>query len=360
MNFLRNIAFGDTVLENLYKKQADAARGTRRASAKCPLFSQPGRLNVAVHRGKICAKCRTTKGVFLMKKTTRAMLFMCLALLLLTAFSAHAQPMPITGPVLVGSLPLEAEITRDFSDEQGNYLQELLVFDGAMRLTTLRQNIDGAHPIEMPMRDFLSEHFSDMRDEEPLDTEPVAAYPTERLRFTTGANEDTTVIDAVLIRTDAYYFAFWASAQIDMYYGYCDPFDEGEIPEMIDLWIESLNLFDAGDAEPPYWNGLDFGPNVGYAEEYPSTGDSGDYLNAAEAARLTFDAMRENGNIPEYSDDAQYVMVLVDIADIAGEECYVYRLDAYGFDGAIGAAYAYAYQSGTIFMQGHGGQWLQP
>jgi hypothetical protein len=108
----------------------------------------------------------------------------------------------------------------------------------------------------------------------------------------------------------------------------------------------------------PYWNGFDFGPNLEYGEEYEIQGDPGEYLNAAEGAKLTFDTMRDNDNVPNYSDDTQYTMTLVDLDDIEGEECYVYRLDVDEPTGTIGAAYAFAYQSGNIYMQGYGGQWL--
>jgi hypothetical protein len=275
-----------------------------------------------------------------------------------------AQAAPITGLVLVGDLPLKAELVTNTADEQGNYMQELMAYEGAVSLVTLRQKIDEGHPIEMTIEGFLSEYFFDIRDAELLETDPVAAYPAERIRFVTGAEEDTAVIDAVIIRTDEFFFAFWADIQIDIYYGYRDAFAEGEVPELIDMWIESLDLFDSGeplaDDEPPYWNGFDFGPNLVYAEEYVLQGDPGDYLNAAEAAKLTFEAMRDNGNIPDYSDGMQYTLTLADLTDVNGEECYVYRLDADDPEGTIGAAYAYAYQSGNIYMQGFGGEWVQP
>ena len=111
----------------------------------------------------------------------------------------------------------------------------------------------------------------------------------------------------------------------------------------------------------PYWSGLDFGPNLEYGEEYKIFGDPGEYLSAAEGAILTFYTMKERGFIPEYSDDLLYTMTLVDLAeDIEGEECYVYRLDVDELSGTMGAAYAYAYQSGNIYMQGQGGQWIMP
>ena len=99
--------------------------------------------------------------------------------------------------------------------------------------------------------------------------------------------------------------------------------------------------------------------NFEYIEEYEIQGDSGDYLNAAEAAILTFDMVKNNGSIPDYSDNTVYTMVLVDLTDIDGEECYVYRLDVADPTGTIGAAYAYAYQSGNVYIQGEGNKWVQ-
>ena len=110
--------------------------------------------------------------------------------------------------------------------------------------------------------------------------------------------------------------------------------------------------------ELPYWDGFDFGPNLEYAEEYDYQSDAGDYKNPAEAAKLTFEAMRDNENIPDYSGEASYTMTLTDIEDIEGEECYVYSLD-WGSDTAE-AEYAYAYQSGNIYMQGQMGMWIKP
>jgi hypothetical protein len=111
---------------------------------------------------------------------------------------------------------------------------------------------------------------------------------------------------------------------------------------------------DDGDGLP-YWNGFDFGPNLSYAEEYEMQGDPGEYMNAAEDAKPTFDAAKDIGYIPGYSDDTEYKMTLVDIADIYGDECYVYRCD--GEDG-FAAGFAYAYQAGLIYMQGQMGQWV--
>jgi len=114
------------------------------------------------------------------------------------------------------------------------------------------------------------------------------------------------------------------------------------------------------DDDLPYWNGMNFGPNLSYNEEYEVRSDPGEYASAAEGAKLTFDTMKENGNVPEYSDTVEYEMILVDLTDVEGEECYVYRLDIDEPTGTIGAAYAYAYQSGNMYMQGFGGVWVVP
>jgi hypothetical protein len=176
-------------------------------------------------------------------------IILCLAMPLAAVASeeqaASAQAVPVTGLVLVGYLPLKAEMITDTEDGQGNYLQELLVFDGAISRVTLRQKIDEKHPVEMPTEGFLSDYFPDMRETELLETGPVAACPAERIRFVTGAEEDTSVVDAVLIRADEFYFAFWAYTQTDIYNGYHDAFAEGEVPELIDMWIGSLDLFDS-------------------------------------------------------------------------------------------------------------------
>lgn len=98
--------------------------------------------------------------------------------------------------------------------------------------------------------------------------------------------------------------------------------------------------------------------NFTYAEEFTISGDSGEAITPAEAAQITFNSMRDNGSIPQYSDEVQYTMTLVDLMNINGDECYIYKLDGEGTDS--GAGYAYNYQNGEIYMQGHGGEWVEP
>lgn len=112
---------------------------------------------------------------------------------------------------------------------------------------------------------------------------------------------------------------------------------------------------DIGDNGLAYWNGLNFGPNLFYSEEVPSTSDAGEYLNAAEAAIHVFEQMHER--FDEYSETTEYLMTLMEIAAINEEECYVYSC-VWGETSGIGLAYAY--QSGNIYIQGQAGEWVTP
>ncbi|MFT3983634.1 MAG: hypothetical protein QM697_06985 [Lachnospiraceae bacterium] len=130
--------------------------------------------------------------------------------------------------------------------------------------------------------------------------------------------------------------------------------EDGRRSFMMDITVgEEGEEPDAEGDDLAYWNGLDFGPNLGYAEEYENHADPGEYMNAAEAAKQTFNAMKSGSHIPEYRDDTEYTMVLVSIADIKGEPCYLYRLD----DEGVGCAYAY--QSGNVYYEESGGAWVQ-
>jgi len=112
------------------------------------------------------------------------------------------------------------------------------------------------------------------------------------------------------------------------------------------------------DDEIPYWDGMDFGPNVSYDEETTLLADPGEYQTPAEAARDTFERVRDNKYIPEYSDDTEYTMVFLGLEECGGEECYVYRLEIDEPTGTLGAAYAYAYQSKNIYIKVDDGEFV--
>ena len=166
------------------------------------------------------------------------------------AEGASAAEAAITGFVLVGDLPKDAEMAEDYSDAEGNYRQVLIRRDGAITIVTLRQKVDDKYPMEMPIEEFLQKYLEleQMPAMETVEVEPVAAYPTERVRFQVGENEDTSIEDVVLIRTNEYYFAFIVHTSADTYYGFSDGYEEGDAAQIVDIWAESLDLFDPGEA----------------------------------------------------------------------------------------------------------------
>lgn len=130
--------------------------------------------------------------------------------------------------------------------------------------------------------------------------------------------------------------------------------EDGRRNFMIEITVgEAGEISDGQGNALAYWNGLDFGPNLGYAEEYENHGDPGDYMNAAEAAKHIFNALKADSYIPKYSDETEYTMVLVNMDDIGGEPCYIYRMDN------ISLGCAYAYQSGTIYYEKFDGAWVR-
>jgi hypothetical protein len=165
------------------------------------------------------------------------------------ALAESASAAPVAEIVLVGTFPRDAQLVIDESDAEGNYYQALMSSDGAFILSTLRQRISDVYPLEMPVADFLQRYFDLERAPalEAVPTEPVAAYPTERVRFESGENEDSPVEDVVVIRTDEYYFAFIAHTSADIYYGYSQDYAEGDAAQMFDIWAESLDLFDSSE-----------------------------------------------------------------------------------------------------------------
>ena len=155
----------------------------------------------------------------------------------------------INGLVLVGDLPKDAELADEKSDDEGNYYQELATSDGAFIIATFRQKVNDDYPMEMPLPDFLQKALAleEVPEMEAVPVEPVAAYPADRVRFQLGENEDTSIEDVVVIRTDEYYFIFLAHTSADIYYGYTDGFEEDDAAQIIDAWVESLDLFDSGE-----------------------------------------------------------------------------------------------------------------
>jgi hypothetical protein len=109
----------------------------------------------------------------------------------------------------------------------------------------------------------------------------------------------------------------------------------------------------SADSDILYWDGLDFGSNLTYAEEYEWQGDPDEHRDAAESAKLMFDDLKRCGYISG-SGNMPYTMTLIDIEDIDGNECYVYRCENRQDFIAL-----FAYRSGGTYMQARGGEWVQ-
>lgn len=110
-----------------------------------------------------------------------------------------------------------------------------------------------------------------------------------------------------------------------------------------------------GGEDLPYWNGMDFGPNLTYSEEYKLQADPGDYMNPAQGAQMVWAYVLEFGGLPAYSDDLDYQIVLVDLRDVKGAECYVYRIDSLDSGQTLGQ-WAYDYQSSiNVYKLDEGG-----
>ena len=187
-------------------------------------------------------------------RRTQGIWVLVAALYLMLTTGAYAQGAQLNpGLVLVADLPRDAEMVEDVTDDDGYYRQVLTVGEGAIGVTMARQGINDAYPMNMPAEDFLKQclGLDELNGLEAIPVEPVAAYPTERLRFEAGENEDSSVVDAVLIRTDAYYFLFVAHTNADIYAGMVDGYDEGDVPALIDGWVESLGIFDPNEVDDP-------------------------------------------------------------------------------------------------------------
>ncbi len=77
---------------------------------------------------------------------------------------------------------------------------------------------------------------------EEVECEPVCAYPTQRIRFEAGANEDSSIVDATAIWTDAKTFVYIVTTSADAWYGYMDIYPEGAVQAMVDEWIGEIQI----------------------------------------------------------------------------------------------------------------------
>lgn len=167
-----------------------------------------------------------------MKKGFRWMLAMILALCM-AAVGAMAEETDAL-PVLTSALFQNAEFL-DQAESGRNYLEHLTYDDGMIYVTLVREAapIDGT---ERTIADMAVDYVGEIYDAEPRDIDPIASYPAERIFAVMGANEDTSVVEAVLIRTDEMNYFFAAQVGMDFY---------DDEAQLIDELIGSLDLFDA-------------------------------------------------------------------------------------------------------------------
>lgn len=173
--------------------------------------------------------------------------------------------LPPDGPVLVGNLPKDAELTAMNTDEAGNYT-EILSVDGGLITITLARRVtvpkdtapEDTAPVSgdtqlplvtpRPIEILLAEFYPDITAAdftsvlEPVTTAAVPA--AKRVQFSWGQNEDSSVVDATALYTENYDYLFIAKANMDAYYGFYSEYQEGDIQELFDMWTESLDLFE--------------------------------------------------------------------------------------------------------------------
>lgn len=201
-----------------------------------------------------------------MKKGFRWVLALALALCVFTV-GAMAEETDVL-PVLTSVFFQNAEFL-DQVESGDNYVEHLFYDDGAIYLTLVRETApdDGS---ERSLEDMAAEYVGEIYDAEARDAAPIAAYPAERIYAVTGANEDTSAVEAVLIRTDTLNFFFAAQVGMDAYT------DEAAI---IDEMIGSLELFDAAEwAEEEQGENLIDDPNEGLGDVIPDEEASDDGL----------------------------------------------------------------------------------
>jgi hypothetical protein len=156
--------------------------------------------------------------------------------LMVPAFALAEETQSITGPVLVSQLPLDATLAQNVATEDGGYIERLMTSDGLVSIALIRKT--GAVDPDA----ILLELYPEAADVAEVEQAPIAAYPAVRHTFALGANEDARLGTLVTFSTDTDTFAFavdvWADASED----YAD---------LIEWWIESLDLFDGSEAAAP-------------------------------------------------------------------------------------------------------------
>lgn len=132
-----------------------------------------------------------------------------------------------TGWAIGGDIPIEAEVIDSYADNI-SYVEVLSYDDGCVTITA------GAMPTLSLLNAYLEETFPQNDDVEYIEDDvKIADMETYHTRFTTGANEDTRVVDQYCAVSDDGCFMFVVSTDADNYEKYA-----GTIVE----WVKSMEL----------------------------------------------------------------------------------------------------------------------
>ena len=170
--------------------------------------------------------------------------FLALALtvlMLTTLFAGATAEVTLTSSMFMTAEYLPEESTMD--EETGAYHEVLTYDDGMMRIDLVGQPIpaDGS---EIPFEEFLIASIGEVTEAEMIEIEPISGYPAQCLRGKLGKSEDTWVVEAVYVPTDAMNFLFAISAPASAYYGDMDGYEAGDVQEIFGWWVDSLEVFD--------------------------------------------------------------------------------------------------------------------
>ncbi len=192
--------------------------------------------------------------------------FLALALtvlMLTTLFAGATAEVTLTSSMFMTAEYLPEESTMD--EETGAYHEVLTYDDGMMRIDLVGQPIpaDGS---EIPFEEFLIASIGEVTEAEMIEIEPISGYPAQCLRGKLGKSEDTWVVEAVYVPTDAMNFLFAISAPASAYYGDMDGYEAGDVQEIFGWWVDSLEVFDDAQEGEDGLGDL-MGEDAGWEEE---------------------------------------------------------------------------------------------
>ena len=193
--------------------------------------------------------------------------------------------------VLAGTMYTDMENLRNDNNDDGTYYYEDLTEDGVTVITNMcapSLQTEDQDPEEYAKAFITAEVDPDAVIEEVKDDETLSAkftYPTYRISWTSGSNEDTRQALGVVVLTDNYTFYHGFSCSIDEYDDNASFYD-GE--------LDLLDLIDSG--EPVSDMGSDEGDGGGYSSLYLARVD--ELMNSGDADQFALIDI-DGDSIPE-------------------------------------------------------------